>query len=209
MLLRVVESTGEADVDEQVSGYQAGGRRALDKVLAPEFLAGLQDMDLATLRQHRTTAEQEEADLSYARRLIQGRLDLLGAEEERRTGTDGAADVRHARSDAELVAKLTDVLADPRRTNHGMGRFTSVEPSRVGEHRRRAELAVADPHLSDLSAMDDSQLKAARERLVELEHELSADRSRVQQAMDACTDEITRRYRDGVVSVDEALRTPR
>ncbi|GAB3452832.1 aerial mycelium formation protein [Kineococcus endophyticus] len=195
--------------DEQVSGYQAGGRRALDKVLAPEFLAGLQDMDLETLREHRTVAEQEEADLSYARRLIQGRLDLLGAEEDRRAGSDGAADVRHARSDAELVAKLTDVLADPRRTDHGMGRFTSVEPSRVGEHRRRAELAVADPHLSDLSAMDDTQLANARQRLVALEQELSADRHRVQEAMDACTDEITRRYRDGVVSVEDALRSAR
>ncbi|MEZ0165342.1 aerial mycelium formation protein [Kineococcus sp. LSe6-4] len=195
--------------DGQVSGYQAGGRRALDKVLAPQFLAGLQDMDLQVLREHRTVAEQEEADLSYARRLLQGRLDLLGAEEDRRAGTDGAADVRHARSDAELVAKLTDVLADPRRTDHGMGRFTSVEPSRVGEHRRRAELAVADPHLSDLSAMDDAQLAAARERLVALEQELSADRHRVQEAMDACTEEITRRYRDGVVSVEDALRSAR
>lgn len=191
---------------EDVSGYQAGGRRALDKVLAPDFLDGLPDMDLAVLREHRTVAEQEEADLSYARRLIQGRLDLLGAEEQLRAGADGATDVRHARSDAELVASLADVLADPRRTDHGMGRFTSVEPSRVGEHRRRAELAVADPHLSDLSAMDGRQLAAARQRLVDLEHELSADRHRVQQAMDACTDEITRRYRDGVVTVEDALR---
>jgi glycerol-3-phosphate O-acyltransferase len=90
-----------------------------------------------------------------------------------------------------------------------MGRFSSVEPSRVGEHRRRAELAVADPRMSDLSAMDDGQLAAARTRLEDLEHELSADRHRVQVAMDACTDEITRRYRDGVVSIDDALRTSR
>jgi len=203
----VLSRPGEAFVgDENVSGYQAGGRRALDKVLAPEFLAGLEDMDLPTLREHRTVAEQEEADLSYARRLIQGRLDLLGAEERRREGADGATDIRHARSDAELVASLTDVLADPRRTDHGLGRFSSVEPSRVGEHRRRAELAVADPHLSDLSGMDDSQLAAARTRLMDLESELSADRHRVQHAMDACTDEITRRYRSGVVSIEDALR---
>ena len=167
-------------------------------------------MDLATLREHRTVAEQEEADLSYARRLLQGRLDLLGAEEARRAGADGApAALTHVRTDAELVASLTDVLADPRRTDHGMGRFTSVEPSRVGEHRRRAELAVADPKMSDLTGMDDAQLAAARRRLEDLEHELSADRHRVQVAMDACTDEITRRYRDGVVSIEDALRTSR
>ncbi|WP_432523845.1 RsiG family protein [Kineococcus sp. SYSU DK006] len=197
--------------EDNVSGYQAGGRRALDQVLSPEFLAGLAEMDLETLREHRNLAEQEEADLSYARRLLQGRLDLLGAEEQRRAGADGAPGVQPhgARSDAELVASLTDVLADPRRTDHGMGRFSSVEPSRVGEHRRRAELAVADPHLSDLSAMDDGQLAAARERLVSLEHELSGDRHRVQEVMDACTEEIARRYREGVVTVEDALRSSR
>ncbi|WP_432546927.1 RsiG family protein [Kineococcus sp. SYSU DK004] len=191
------------------SGYQQGGRRALDRVLAPEFLEGLGELPLDELRARRDLAEQEEADLSYARRLLQGRLDLLRAEGERRQGVDGAVDVPAARSDAELVAALTDVLADPRRTHHGMGRFTSVEPSRVGEHRRRAELAVADPHLSDLTAMDDEQLAGARERLLALEHELSGDRHRVQEVMDACTEEVTRRYREGLVSVEDALRTSR
>ena len=195
---------------DNASGYQAGGRRALDRVLSPEFLVDLQGMDLPTLREHRTVAEQEEADLSYARRLLQGRLDLLGAEEARRAGVDGApAAVTRVRTDAELVASLTDVLADPRRTDHGMGRYTSVEPSRVGEHRRRAELAVADPTMSNLTAMDEDQLAAARERLEDLEQELSADRHRVQVAMDACTEEITRRYRDGVVTIDDALRASR
>ena len=78
----VAGATGERSWRRSsVSGYQVGGRRALDRVLAPDFLDDLQGMDLPTLREHRTVAEQEEADLSYARRLIQGRLDLLGAEE--------------------------------------------------------------------------------------------------------------------------------
>lgn len=191
---------------ENVSGYQAGGRRALDRVLAPDFLDDLQGMDLPTLREHRTVAEQEEADLSYARRLVQGRLDLIGAESQRRAGVDGAEGVPVARSDAELVASLTDILADPKRSDHGSGRYSSVEPSRVGEHRRRAEAAVSDPRMSDVAAMDDEQLAAARDRLVELEQELSTDRHRVQVVMDACTDEISRRYREGVVDVDEVLR---
>ncbi|MGI4894799.1 MAG: hypothetical protein ACRYF3_06780 [Janthinobacterium lividum] len=194
-------------MDEHSSGYQQGGRRALDKVLAPEFLADLAAVDLSELRERRNLVEQEEADLSYARRLLQGRLDLLGAEEAQRAGSDGAPVVAHARSDAELVASLTDVLADPRRTDHGLGRHTSVEPSRVGEHRRRAEAAVADPYLSNLSSMEDGQLANVRERLLELEHELSGDRHRVQDVMDACTEEITRRYRDGLVSVEDALGT--
>jgi hypothetical protein len=195
--------------DDAQSGYQEGGRRALDRVLSPHFLDGLQNIPLEELRSRRNLAEQEEADLSYARRLLQGRLDLLQAEVQRRAGIDGAVDVHTARTDAELVQALADVLADPRRVDHGYGRYTTVAPSRVGEHRRRAEAAVADPHLSDLTGMDDEQLASARERLVELEQELSGDRRRVQVVMDACTDEITRRYRDGVVTVEEALRSSR
>jgi len=189
-----------------VSGYQEGGRRALDHVLAPEFLAGIGEVSLADLRERRDVAEQEEADLSYARRLVQGRLDLIGAESRRRAGVDGAVDAPAARSDAELVASLTTILADSKRSDHGSGRYSSVEPSRVGEHRRRAEAAVSDPRMSDVAAMDDEQLAAARDRLVELEQELSTDRHRVQVVMDACTDEISRRYREGVVDVDEVLR---
>ena len=191
--------------EEHVSGYQQGGRRALDRVLAPDFAADLRTIELAELRERRALAEQEEADLSYARRLLQGRLDLLGAELQQRSGADGGTDVAAARSDAELVARLTDVLADPRRTNHGMGRHTTVQPSRVGEHRRRAEAAVADPHLSDLTAMDEEQLAAARERLLGLERELSGDRHRVQEVMDACTAEVARRYTEGQARVDDLL----
>ena len=194
---------------EGSSGYQEGGRRAIDRVLSPAFLEGLGEISLEELRVRRSEAEQEEADLSYARRLLQGRLDIMQAEAARRAGADGAVELPTVRSDAELVRNLVDVLAEPRRVNHGYGRHSLVEPSRVGEHRRRAEAAVADPRLSNLPALSDEELAGAQESLREMEHEISADRHRVQQAMDACTEEITRRYRDGSVSVEDTLRTSR
>ncbi|GAB7193363.1 hypothetical protein NUM3379_40730 [Kineococcus sp. NUM-3379] len=191
---------------EGSSGYQEGGRRAIDRVLGPGFLEGLGEISLEELRLRRSEAEQEEADLSYARRLLQGRLDIVQGEVARRAGADGAPEPPTVRSDAELVRSLVDVLAEPRRVNHGYGRHSLVEPSRVGEHRRRAEAAVADPRLSNLPELSDEELAGAQERLREMEHDISADRHRVQQAMDACTEEITRRYRDGSASVDDTLR---
>ena len=62
----------------------AQGNRRIDRVLAEDFLDGLRDLPLAEVRQLRTEAEQEEVDLSYLRRMIQGRLDILRAERERR-----------------------------------------------------------------------------------------------------------------------------
>ena len=69
----------------------AGGRRRIDRVLAEDFLADLDSADLETLRAMRAEAEQEEVDLSYVRRLIQGRIDIADAERHRRvSGGEGS-----------------------------------------------------------------------------------------------------------------------
>ena len=182
---------------------QPGGRRRIDHVLAEDFLDGLQDLPVDQLRARRGEAEQEETDLSYARRLLHGRLDLLRAEQARRDGT-GAATVP-ATTDAELVAALAKTLADPPGPSHGMGKHGLVEPSRVGEHRRAAEAAVADPALSDPAGMDDDALAAAVARLDTLQQDVGEQRAAVQRAADALTDELGRRYREGVLHVEDVL----
>lgn len=185
--------------------YRQGGRRMIDRVLDPQFLDDLTSAPLTDLRARRHEAEQEEADLSYARRLLQGRLDILRAERERRRGS-GGPDLVHARSDAELVKALAAVLTDPgEREPHGLGRHLSVDPSRIGEHRREAEAAVADVSTADLDSLSPEEIDAVVARLEALERRVSDDRAKVQHAMDALTDEVARRYRDGVADVAQAL----
>ena len=183
---------------------QQGGRRRIDLVLGEGFLDGLPELPVDQLRERRTEAEQEETDLSYARRLLHGRLDLLRAEQERRSGP-GTAAAPVSSSDEELVATLSRTLADPPGPSHGMGRHGLVEPSRVGEHRRAAEAAVADPTLSDPDGMDDDALAAAIGRLDGLQHDVGEQRAAVQQAADALAEELGRRYRDGVLHVEDVL----
>ena len=62
------------------------GRRRIDKVLSEGYADNLADLDLDELRSRRREAEQEEADLSYVRRMLQGRMDILRAELSRRAG---------------------------------------------------------------------------------------------------------------------------
>jgi hypothetical protein len=62
----------------------AGGRRRVDRVLGKGFLDDLEALSLQELRERRHDAEQEDADLSYIRRLLQGRLDIIRAERDRR-----------------------------------------------------------------------------------------------------------------------------
>ncbi|MCU1693608.1 MAG: AmfC protein [Frankiales bacterium] len=171
------------------------GTRRIDRVLAEDFLAGLGDAPLEDVRALRGEAEQEEVDLSYLRRLIQGRLDVLRAELNRREG-----------SGKNLVEDLAGILADePRSPARGLGRHSALEPSRVDSHRRYVEALVADVDLSDVSARTPDDLAHAMRVLSEEEQKLSAKRRDVQQVMDACSAEITRRYRDGEADVSALL----
>ncbi|WP_143028871.1 aerial mycelium formation protein [Quadrisphaera sp. DSM 44207] len=174
--------------------YRPGGRRRIDQVLSPDFLAGVGDLDDSSLRRRRDLAQQEETDLSYTRRLLQGRLDLLEAERAHRTGERPAPGRGQARSDEELAEALARILADDTRSTRGSGRFLSAQPSRVGEHRREAELAVADVRLSAPAQLDDADLADAVTHLRELERRVSGLRRRVQDVEAALTLELTRRF---------------
>ena len=175
---------------------QSRGMRRIDRVLAQDYLDGLRDAALADVRELRSEAEQEEVDLSYLRRMVQGRLDVLRAEVTRRQGTTG-----------DLVAGLSKILADePRGPARGLGRHSAKEPSRVDQHRRYVESLVADVDLSDVSARSDEDVTQALQVLGDEERVLSDKRREVQAVMDACSAEITRRYRDGEADVDALLR---
>lgn len=184
---------------------QAGGRRPIDRVLAPGFADDVTELDFAELRKRRQLAEQEEVDLSYARRLLQGRLDLLRAEQAQRATARDGADIG-SRTDAEIVRDLAAVLSDDGpRSDHGLGRHLTTDPSRVGEHRRAAEQAVDDVAASDPSSLDAEGLAAAVAHLTRLERAVSENRHRVQAVMDQLTAEVARRYRDGEAHVEDVL----
>ena len=180
---------GTAEASEQRN-------RRIDRVLAEDYLMGLSQLSLEDVRARRAEAEQEEADLSYTRRMIQGRLDILRAELNRR---DGALS-------GSLVEGLSTILADePRGAARGMGRHVTVEPSRVDSHRRYVEALVADVDLSDVSARSTDELAHALRTLSEEEQAVSAKRRAVHGVLDACSAEITRRYREGEADVGALL----
>ena len=170
------------------------GRRRIDKVLADGFADDLGGLELDELRDRRREAEQEEADLSYIRRMLQGRMDILRAELARRSGGGD-----------KIVEHLSAVLADTGRSDHGLGRFLRVEPSRVDEHRRLVEQVVADVGVSDVEHRSDDDLRAALGRLEEFEHGISEDRRAVQSVMDKLTAEVAGRYKSGSATVDALL----
>ena len=176
-----------------------GGRRRIDRVLDPVFVAGLRELDLDELRARRDDAAQEETDLSYLRRLLHGRMDLVRAELRHRNGEPGT-------TVSELPAILgVGVVA----AAHGSGRFQTVTPSRTGVHRRAAEALASDPDLSDVTTLDDRALEAAVGAFRSEEESVSDRSHQVQLVMDTCNGEIGRRYREGDASIDGLLDAER
>jgi hypothetical protein len=172
-------------------------RRRLDRVLAPDYTDGLDGLSLEEVRKRRHDAEQEEADLSYIRRLLHGRMDIVRAEQARRRDGSGEDDT--------VVEHLNEILADSSPQAHGMGRFLTVEPSRVAERRRSVERLVSDVATSDVRTLDDAHLDDALVELQAHERKISSTRHRVQQVMDACAADIARRYKEGSARVEDLL----
>ena len=179
----------------QSSTAVSQGNRRIDRVLAPGYLEGLDTMALPQVRALRDDAEQEETDLSYLRRLLQGRIDILRAELARRSGA----------ATGDLVEALPDILAETRAPARGFGRHSVTEPSRLDTHRRQAEALVADVEVDDVSARTDDELRAAVARYEEQERDHSDKRRSVQQVVDRCSAEITRRYREGEADIADLL----
>jgi hypothetical protein len=173
-----------------------GGQRRIDRVLDPRFTDGIDQLGLPELRARREEAEAEEADVSYLRRLLQGRLDILRAELLRRSA--GEQDV------AGLLAGLPAILSDD-----APGTFSAVPrvqaPSRAGEHRRRVERLVSDETIARLPELDVEELTRAVEVLSAEEERVSTHRRTVQRVVDVLRGELARRYRDGTAQVSQLL----
>ncbi|MQA07804.1 MAG: aerial mycelium formation protein [Pseudonocardiaceae bacterium] len=177
-----------------------GGRRRIDRVLAADYIEGLADLPLEELRGRRDESAQEEADLSYLRRLLHARIDIVLAEQQRRA--EGGSQT--------VVERLVSILADNAvGPAAGLGRHKLVEPSRAEAHRRHVEALVSDADLSDVGSLADERLAVALSTYREEEASVSSRRREVQAVMDKLNAEIGERYRAGTASVDDLLDAAR
>lgn len=185
-----------------------GGRRRIDRVLAPGYAGDPESLPLPTLRERRDEAAQEETDLSYLRRLLHARIDIVKAEQLRRAtaSTEGG----EGNEGDDVIARLTAILSDNALgPATGSGRHQTLEPTRAGEYRRAAEALVGDATLSDVVSLSDEQLRETLESYGEQEASVSQRRREVQAVVDTFNAELARRYAQGTASVDELLDSQR
>ncbi|MFF8972464.1 hypothetical protein [Streptomyces sp. NPDC014995] len=160
----------------------------------------LSRLSLPELRGLRRDAQRDEADLSYLRRLLQGRIDILRAELARR----GSAAVPEP-AEASVVTRLSEILTDGPARQRSSARHVTLGTPHSEEHRRLAADMLAEVELSDLAARTDPELREAMARLVRYEQQVSRRRQLLQKTADDCGAEITRRYREGEAQVDDLL----
>ena len=186
--------------DGGVIEVRPGGRRRIDRVLDPAYTEGVGQLTLGDVRALRDEAAQEETDLSYLRRLLHGRIDIVRAEQKRRATGDNTA----------VVDQLAVILsANALGPATGSGRYTTLEPSRAEAHRRHVEALVSDVDLSDVCSLADDTLDHALRTYLGEESSVSARRRQVQVVMDLLNEEIAGRYRQGTASVDDLLAAQR
>ncbi|MEU9164855.1 AmfC protein [Streptomyces sp. NPDC048424] len=159
-------------------------------------------LGLRELRALRRDAQRDEADLSYVRRLLQGRIDILRAELARRSDPELA---RRTDPEAPVVDRLSVILADAPSSRSASARHVTLGTPHSEEYRLLAAEMLADVELSDLGARTDDELHDGMGKLVRYEQQVSRRRQQLQRTADDCSAEITRRYREGEAQVDDLL----
>jgi hypothetical protein len=164
----------------------------------------IEGLGLDELRTLRKDALEQEADLSYLRRLLQGRVDILRAELDRRTlaGRPRPASPQSAQT---LLHQLPQILADTPSNIRQSARHVTLGTPRGEQYQAQADALMGDVQLADLAAHASAELLAALDRLTAHEREVSGRRQSLQRTADGCSAEITRRYREGEARVEDLL----
>lgn len=167
-------------------------RRRIDQILDPEFSNDVGELELDELRTRRDFAEEVERELSYYRRVLHGRMDLLAFELRRRRGEEHRT----------LIEALPDIIAAGL-TGDGLGvgdtRHLSLEldlPKVTG--RRAIDQVLEDDALTRVAEMDEEELAAAQHALTEAESEISVRRRTLHGVIDRLQAEIIDRYKRGL-----------
>ncbi len=144
------------------------------------------------LRVLKAEAVAVENSVSYYRRLAQGRIEILEAEQRRRAEGGSVAD---------LIEALPQILGGTHgRSTAANSRF--VEPDldyiELEWPDGRQHLVTDDGTLASLPMISDAELGDVMERLQAFERELSDDRRRLHTVIDAADHEIAVRAAAGI-----------
>lgn len=162
--------------------------RSRARAVAPDRNPDFAHLSLSALRTYRTSLSDEEGRVSYWRRILQARLDMVRSIERGGTGD---------------VANLRDVISETRVSSGRTALITFVPVDDIPPLPNLVELWDRDPVPGDAEGN-----AALVHQLVAAEAELSAYRAALHRRISAATDELIARYHEDPTSCLAALPLP-
>jgi hypothetical protein len=174
-------------------------RRRIDQVTDPAYVQDLELLSMDELRNRRRVLDDLDTEFSFYRRMLHGRMDLLSFEMKRRSGEETRS----------LIEALPQILADgidgPSRNT--IPKDLSLDlPELSGSGNRSIDRVLGDGFLAYLPSLEDDELEDIQATLTEAEQQVSTQRRSVYDVHDRISEEITRRYRDGLVDTADLLK---
>lgn len=171
----------------------------VDRVLADDYLGDLPSKPIDGIRAMRDECRAIEDRVSYLRRMIQGRLDIVAADLRRRAEGGSAVDL------ATLIEQLPDILSDKGNTG-GPGRLpTGVMPPEDETLTNELDRVAGPDVLGHLPELSDEEVAELARSIGELERRVSGSRRGLFGRIDALNGELARRYGTGEADVAALL----
>ena len=173
-------------------------RRRIDEATDPAYVADIESLSNGELREKRALLDELDTELSYYRRMLHGRMDLLEFELRRRSGEETRT----------LLEALPQILAAG---VGGMHRspipkeLPLVPPDSGSDERHPVDTILQDDFLAHLPEIEDDELIAIQATLTDAERIVSQERRTIYDQYDVITAELTRRYKEGLAEPGDVL----
>lgn len=175
-------------------------RDEVDRVLRDDYLRDLSSKPLEEIRAMRDDCRAVETNVSYLRRMIQGRLDIVAADLRRRAAGGSPVDL------GALVEQLPEILSDKVHAG-GPGRLPSgLIPSDDEDLTADLDRVAGAGALGSLPELSDDEVAEVAREIADLEREVSDARKALFGRIDALHAELVRRYGTGEADPGGLLR---
>lgn len=176
-------------------------RRRIDRVTAEDFLADMDALSAADLRTMRDDCREEEEQLSYARRVLLGQLDILQGELNTR-GESAAEQSARVEAIVKAFGEGDQAGGSGMPTAH-REMYQPLGPS----GRRRGDMVLEDVPLGNLADMSDDEITALIDKVSHEAEWITSKRRVVLDHLDALQQELVLRYRAGSTTIADIVTT--
>lgn len=161
-----------------------------DRVLRDDYLGDLTGRPIEDIRAMRDEVRSIEDNVSYRRRIIQGRLDIVASDLRRRASGGSPSDL------GALVEQLPEILSD-KVTAGGTGRLPTGLIPPDDDVTADVDRVAGPDVLGDLPELTDEDVAELARTIGALEREVSDYRRGLFSRIDALNAELARRYGNG------------